>query len=410
MRVSVIIPAWNLLELTAACLRSLAAHSAGADLDVLVVDNGSTDATPEALPPLGHSLFGPRFQLLRLPDNLGFARACNAGAAAARGDLLFFLNNDTLCAPGWLPPLLEAFTDSRVGAAGPLLLYPDGRIQHCGIAFSPFFRVGHLYEFFPGDHPAAGRRRPLQAITGAALMLPARLFRKAGGFHEGYRNGYEDMDLCLTLTGAGHRLAVASASRVIHHTSATPGRFVHETANGQLLMQRQGGRLRPDLHMLGRLDGYEMRVGDDLSCWLELPDDAARELAAATEGAGADGVAEALEREPLWRAGWLRLMALREAEGRPREALAAGMRGLRFFPAPELAARIQRLVGRHAALAELAPTAAAMAADMAPPPDAATRAANRARLKAARRAASNRGDAALAELLAKALTAPAAPQ
>ncbi|WP_301074421.1 glycosyltransferase family 2 protein, partial [uncultured Desulfovibrio sp.] len=287
MRVSVIIPAWNLQELTAACLRSLAAHSADADLDVLVVDNGSTDTTPEVLPPLGRRLFGPRFQQLRLPDNLGFARACNAGAAAARGDLLFFLNNDTLCTPGWLPPLLEAFADSRVGAAGPRLLYPDGRLQHCGIAFSPFFDVGHLYEFFPGDHPAVARHRPLQAITGAALMLPARLFQEAGGFHEGYLNGYEDMDLCLALTAAGHRLALAPASRIIHHTSATPGRFVHDTANGRLLMRRQGGRLRPDLHMLGRLDGYGMRVGADLSCWLELPEAAARELAAETGEAGA---------------------------------------------------------------------------------------------------------------------------
>ena len=108
MRVSVIIPAWNLWQMTAACLRSLATHSAGQDLEVLVVDNGSTDATVGELEPLGQSLWGAGFKALRLPENLGFAKACNLGAHAAAGDLLFFLNNDTTCTPGWLPPLRAA--------------------------------------------------------------------------------------------------------------------------------------------------------------------------------------------------------------------------------------------------------------------------------------------------------------
>ncbi|MDE5878419.1 MAG: glycosyltransferase family 2 protein, partial [Desulfovibrio sp.] len=399
---SVIIPAWTLVELTSACLRSLAEHSKGADLEVLVVDNGSTDATPEALPPLGRELFGPNFRHLRLPENLGFARACNAGAEAASGELLFFLNNDTLCTEGWLPPLLTAFK-GRVGAVGPRLLYPDGRLQHCGIAFSPFFRVGHLYEFFPGDHPVIRRQRPLQAITAAALMLPAATFREAGGFHEGYRNGYEDMDLCLTLTSAGHKLAIAPESRIIHYTSATPGRFIHDTANGELLMRRHGKSLRPDLHLLGRLDGYELRLDAGLSCWLELPEARACELARTTEHAGADAVAETLEREPLWREGWLRLMTMREEEGQPREALAAGMEGLRFFPAPELARRLLSLTRPGTALAALAPEAAGIAAGVAPPTDADRLAVNRARLRAARREAYERGDSALAEVLSAAM-------
>lgn len=402
MRVSVIIPAWNLVEMTSACLRSLAAHSAGADMEVLVVDNGSTDATPEALPPLGRELFGPRFRILGMEENLGFARACNAGARAASGEMLFFLNNDTLATEGWLAPLLAAFK-GRVGAVGPRLLYPDGRLQHCGIAFSPFLRVGHLYEFFPGDHPVVERTRPLQAITGAALMLPRTLFREAGGFFEGYLNGYEDMDLCLTLLQRGHKLAVAPQSRIIHHTSATPGRFVHDTANGQLLMQRHGKKLRPDLHLLGRLDGYALRLDAGLSCWLEVTERAASELEAATAGADGDALAEALEREPLWRGGWEKLMAAREAEGKFREALAAGMQGLRFFPAPELARRLLALSRPEHGLSAFTPEAAAIAASVAPPTDPDRIAANRARLKAARREAAVRGDTALAEVLTSAL-------
>lgn len=402
MRVSVIIPAWNLVELTSACLRSLAAHSAGADLEVLVVDNGSTDATPEALPVLGRGLFGAAFRLLRMEENLGFARACNAGARAATGEMLFFLNNDTLCTEGWLPPLLAAFK-GRVGAVGPRLLYPDGRLQHCGITFTPFLHVGHIYEFFPGDHPVVNRPRPLQAITGAALMLPSALFRQMGGFHEGYLNGYEDLDLCFSLTAAGHKLTVAPESRIIHHTSATPGRFVHDTANEELLMQRQGARLRPDMHLLGRLDGYEMRMDAALSCWLELPKTAADELAAATAGAGADAVEEALRREPLWREGWLRLMLLREREGQPQAAMSAGMQGLRFFPTQELVEGLKALTRPGTALASLAPDVESIARTLAPPADAAQKTANQGRLRAARRRASAHGDMALAELLSAAL-------
>ena len=140
MGFSIIIPAWNLWETTLACLRSLAAQDEGEALlaEVLVVDNGSTDATATALAATGESLFGSRFTRLRLEENQGFAAGCNIGARAARGSRLLFLNNDTTVASPWLAPLHEALQDSGVGAAGSLLLYPDGRNQHCGICFSLF--------------------------------------------------------------------------------------------------------------------------------------------------------------------------------------------------------------------------------------------------------------------------------
>ena len=169
MHTSIIIPAWNLWETTASCLHSLARHDAG--MQVVVVDNGSSDATGPELEPLGRKLFGDRFLRVRLPENLGFAAGCNAGARAADGDALLFLNNDTQVSPGWLPPLEEALAAPGVGAVGPLLLYPDGRTQHCGVSFTLLGGVRHLYADFPGEHPAVRREHPLQAITGAALLL-----------------------------------------------------------------------------------------------------------------------------------------------------------------------------------------------------------------------------------------------
>lgn len=99
-KVSIIIPVWNLWDMTAACLRSLAMHTREENVEIVVVDNGSTDATTTELEALGRALWGAAFCPVRLTANLGFAGGCNAGAAAATGDLLFFLNNDTTVTPG----------------------------------------------------------------------------------------------------------------------------------------------------------------------------------------------------------------------------------------------------------------------------------------------------------------------
>ena len=226
-----------------------------------------------------------------------------------------------------------AFEDARLGAAGPLLLYPDGTAQHCGISFSPFYKVSHIYEHFPGNHPVLRKKRPLQAITGAALMLRRQVFETCGGFFEGYRNGCEDVDFCFAVRRQGFRLAVIGESVLYHHTSQTPGRFEHDLQNGKLFYQRWRQDVTADMHRLARMDGYELRIGPTLSCRLGLPEVRERELDAAFAGAAFDAAAcvAQLEREPLWRGGWLRLMDQLEAQGRGPDALRAGVRALSFF-------------------------------------------------------------------------------
>lgn len=398
MRVSVIIPAWNLWQMTAACLRSLATHSAGQDLEVLVVDNGSTDATAGELEPLGQSLWGAGFKALRLPENLGFAKACNLGARAAAGELLFFLNNDTTCTPGWLPPLRAAFEDARLGAAGPLLLYPDGTAQHCGISFSPFYKVSHIYEHFPGNHPVLRKKRPLQAITGAALMLRRQVFETCGGFFEGYRNGCEDVDFCFAVRRQGFRLAVIGESVLYHHTSQTPGRFEHDLQNGKLFYQRWHQDVTADMHRLARMDGYELRIGPMLSCRLSLPEVRERELDAAFAGAAFDAAAcvAQLEREPLWRGGWLRLMDQLEAQGRGPDALRAGVRALSFFSSPDVQSRLLRLLRKEGLQEQLVEFMRGLEEGRDTGEDSASR---RALVQAARRKAYADGDTVLADLL-----------
>lgn len=395
-RVSVIIPAWNLWQMTAACLQSLAEHTPAGFLEVLAVDNGSHDATLTELEPLGRALWGAAFRRVRLPKNLGFAKACNAGARAATAELLFFLNNDTTLTPGWLEPLSRLFDDPALGAAGPLLLYPDGTVQHCGIYITPFLRVGHLYEHFPGAHPVPRKARPLQAITGAAIMLRRTVFQDCGGFCEEYVNGFEDLDLCFSLRRKGLKVAVAGQSVVYHHTSQTPGRFEHDTQNGGLLMRRWGQSLRPDLHCLAALDKYRMCIGPSLSCWTALSESREQALNAACAGKAFDEAAcrALLEEEPLWLGGRLLLMQRLEEQGQRPAALAAGMAALRFFPQAELQRRVLRLARKEGLHDALPPLIRSVQTELE---DNAERC--RPQVQGARRRAYAEGDTALAEIL-----------
>lgn len=400
MLVSIIIPAWNLWGLTAACLQSLAESSPHENVEIIVVDNGSTDDTATELDALGSALFGDHLRVVRPGKNVGFSRGCNLGAATASGDLLFFLNNDTIARPGWFDPLVAA-QGGKTGAAGPLLYYPDGSLQHCGISFGPFCNVRHIYEFFPGDHPVATAKRPLQAITGAAFMLPAALFHEAGGFCEDYVNGFEDIDLCCRLTSMGRVLAIAPGSVFEHHVSQTPGRFDHDSANARLLRERWGHKIRPDLHILGQLDGYVLAIGEDLSAWLQTKPEVSTRLASAASG-NVDALRTQLHAQPLWLEGWQLLMDALAARGNAHSAFQSGQMALRHFHAPAIMARMNAL------LCAAEPRAQTPAFNLCA--DAASLEDNSERVRMARRDAWRRGDKILASSLDQWLDRHATPQ
>lgn len=334
-----IIPVWNCWHLTAACLRSLRETVPGDFLEVIVVDNGSTDTTASELESLGATLFGKRFLRMRNDRNEGFAVACNAGAAQASGPLLFFLNNDTLLQEGWLKPLMCApLEEPKLGAWGPLLAYPalpgePERVQHLGVAFSPSLAHEHLYANFPVDHSVTRNRRPLQAITGAAFMIPTAFFAQCGGFHEGYQNGYEDLDLCAAIRKAGRKLAVIPESRVIHLESMTPGRMRFDEQNASLLMQRCSGAFSPDLHRLARRDGYETALTPWLHLYLCVCPERERELSArALELSSSEELAGLINEEPLWEKGHTLFTVALEREGHITQAVRAATLRAYFFP------------------------------------------------------------------------------
>ncbi|WP_447977038.1 glycosyltransferase [Candidatus Nitrospira bockiana] len=258
--VSIIVPVFNKVDLTRQCLTHLAAATTGVEYEVIVVDNASTDDTRDFLETLGGDV-----RVLHNEENRGFAAACNQGASLARGTYLVFLNNDTIPLDGWLSPLVEEVErHPDVGAVGSKLLYADGTIQHAGVVFSRlFFSPFHVYRQFPADAPEVNRRREFQAVTAACMLVRRSLFESVGGFDEGYRNGFEDVDLCLKLREQGARIVYQPQSVLYHLESQTPGRKDHDRENALRLLRRWGHHWwLPDEDLVTVPDGYVYRSVD----------------------------------------------------------------------------------------------------------------------------------------------------
>jgi GT2 family glycosyltransferase len=218
IRASVVVPVHGRAGLTERCLRLVLADLP-ADCEAIVVDDASEDRTPRML-----EGFGTAIRALRLDPNAGFAAACNAGATAARGEHLVFLNNDTEPRPGWLAAQLDCVeAHPEAAVVGAKLLYPTGAVQHAGVVFGQDGYPHNLYAGFPADHPAPNRERRLQAVTGACMLVRRQAFERVGGFDEGFHNSMEDVDLCLRLGEAGAEVRYAPAAVVTHLESATRG-------------------------------------------------------------------------------------------------------------------------------------------------------------------------------------------
>ncbi len=335
-QVSIIIPLYNRYELTRACLLGLKECAPGDldrfDYEIIAVDNASSDATPEELPLLGANLFGARFTMLRHPENKNFSGACNAGAAKARGEKIFLLNNDTLASPRWFVPLWEAMArDETLGAAGPLLIYPDKRVQHLGIGFQ-VGGIKHLYQYLPSSHRVAARRREnLQGITAAAMLVDKKLFFDCGGFYEGYRNGFEDVELCLRIRERNRRMLCVPESVITHLESQTPGRNEHEAHNAALCVERTNHLFKPDTHIFALEDGYAVRLSDSLATFIELMEKDKTELAPLLERPSEE-TWRALLREPLWPEAYDPVCAWLERMGDLDEAMRLRFLEGRFYP------------------------------------------------------------------------------
>jgi N-acetylglucosaminyl-diphospho-decaprenol L-rhamnosyltransferase len=227
---SIVIPSWNTLALTRACLASLAASAGELASEVIVVDNGSTDASAAMI-----EREFPAVRLLRNDRNLLYSRACNQGGEVARGRYLCLLNSDTVVPPGTLRPLL-AFLEQNPGhsATAPRLDNMDGSLQPICRRFPRPIEL--VYDqFVLAWFPAAERYRRHAAMAdfdhlhardveqppGTCIVLRTADYRRLGGLDESMPLFYSDVDLCKRLWLSVGPIRFLPEARLFHVGSAS---------------------------------------------------------------------------------------------------------------------------------------------------------------------------------------------
>lgn len=202
----------NKAALTLTCLRSIA-NTVGSGVEVIIVDNNSTDETRALL----GAVVGATVILNE--ENRHFLLACNQAAEYAKGEYLLLLNNDAQLLPRALDSALRVFkTESRVGAVGGKIILPNGALQEAG---SIVWQDGSCLGYGRGDDPNAPQynfRRDVDYCSGAFLLTPLPLFRQLGGFDTQFAPAYyEETDYCLRLNELGYRVIYEPAVSILHY-------------------------------------------------------------------------------------------------------------------------------------------------------------------------------------------------
>jgi GT2 family glycosyltransferase len=225
--VSIVIPFRDQPRLLRTCVDSIAATTRGqTNLEFVLIDNGSTD--PETLSLVEQLDARSDVSVLTDARPFNWAALNNAGAREARGEILLFLNNDIEAhQTGWLPALCAQALRPDVAAAGARLLYPDRRLQHCGLVVGLTGAAGHvlagLAEADPGYLRMAVTARECSAVTGACLATRREVFDALEGFDQALGVDLNDVDYCLRAGVRGLRTMYEPAAELIHHESPSRG-------------------------------------------------------------------------------------------------------------------------------------------------------------------------------------------
>ncbi|MDY7577623.1 glycosyltransferase [Herbaspirillum sp. RTI4] len=225
--VTIVIPTRDRWDLLGPCLESIRATDwPEGGIEILVVDNGSTDA--KTLKKMAEAEASGYIRVIRDTMSFNWSRLNNVAARESRGALLVFLNNDTeVLDPAWLKKMATHALRPEIGAVGCKLLYPDRTVQHGGVIAGIQGVAGHAHVFLSandgGYHNLANITHEVTAVTGACLAVTRENFALVGGFDENFRVAFNDIVFCFSLHLLGKQNIYVADALLIHHESKSRG-------------------------------------------------------------------------------------------------------------------------------------------------------------------------------------------
>lgn len=223
--VTIIIPTRNMHKLLRDCISSIESLTTYGNYQFLIIDNGSDDpVTLEYLDSLGANA-----RVIRDESRFNFAYLMNMAVRESQTDLICFLNNDVeVISPTWLTELVSVISQPNVGVVGAKLLYDDRTIQHGGVILGIGGVAGHAHKFFGADdggyYDRNMCRQELSAVTAACMLTRKSIFQSVGGMEEkSLKVAFNDVDYCLKVRTAGHKVVWTPHAQLLHHESKSRG-------------------------------------------------------------------------------------------------------------------------------------------------------------------------------------------
>lgn len=220
--VSIIIPTKDNGEVLDKCLDSLLRITNYPDYEIILIDNNTKEEKAIGV------MKKYKTKIIKYNNDFNFSEANNIGAKNASGEYLIFLNNDTeITDSDWIKKMLYYAKQKDVGAVGPMLIYPDGKVQHAGVVLGFRGTADHIMRGFPnnsdGYFGSLCCAREVSAVTAACVMIRKSVFEEVGMFNQHYQIIYQDVDLCLKIRKKNYRIIYTPLVKLIHYEAKSRG-------------------------------------------------------------------------------------------------------------------------------------------------------------------------------------------
>jgi GT2 family glycosyltransferase len=223
--VSIVIPTRDKADLLKACIRSIREKTQNSLYEIIVLDNGSTEEATNSL--FKELVLDERIRIVLANIPFNWSRLNNIGRRHARGNVLVFLNNDTLViSPDWLQRLSEYALLPDVATVGPMLLYPDNTIQHAGVVVGMGGWADHVFKgeaahHYPSPYISNMLPRNVLANTGACVAVATERFDQLGEFDESFEICGSDVELGIRAHKRGYQNIYLPTAKLYHLESKT---------------------------------------------------------------------------------------------------------------------------------------------------------------------------------------------